>query len=77
MEPEVTAVAVKSTVAGEHTAAGLVIITFGNGFSITIAPKDGADVHPLEGSLAVKVYVPAAVAYRFMPTEISVPSRYH
>ena len=33
--PVVTDDAVRSTVAGEHTAAGLVILTVGRGFTVT------------------------------------------
>ena len=34
--PAVTAAAVKSTVAGEHTAAGSLIIKFGNGLIVAV-----------------------------------------
>ena len=36
MLPAVTAAAVRSAVDGEHTAAGSVMVTVGNGFTVTV-----------------------------------------
>ena len=43
--PAVIAVEVRSTVPGEHTAAGLVIERLGNGFTVMVV-GDAIDKHP-------------------------------
>ena len=50
VEPVVTAAAVMSTVAGEHTAAGLVTVTVGFGLMVTVTgliSEHPAAVEPL------------------------------
>ncbi len=43
--PVVMDAAVRSTVPGAHTAAGALVITIGNAFTVTVTAV-GADAHP-------------------------------
>ncbi len=43
--PVVTAAVVRSTVAGEHTAAGALVTTVGAAFTVTVTAT-GAEAHP-------------------------------
>ncbi|CAM3686421.1 hypothetical protein FLCH110379_18165 [Flavobacterium chungbukense] len=62
MLPEVTAADVRSTAPGEHTGAGLVIATVGNGFIVIIAAAlDGHGANEYEAT-TFTVYVPGVLA---------------
>ena len=47
--------------------------------TVTVAPADAADTHPLTGSVTITVYVPAAVTTRvwLVAPAIAVPPLYH